>query len=156
MNIWVRRITVVALPLGLLQVQLKVSYSNCPLFFQDHGFGKTWDPASCTGNPACAPLIKEYLKLIREEQARSHVLHKQAKPIFVSKLGKMAQFINNQLSRPDLSLRERFVLLRDQAWFKLQFCAGDRAGDLALTVSQEVKKLHDDSGFALTHTFGKH
>jgi hypothetical protein len=45
-----------------------------------------------------------------------------------------------------LSFREKFTLYRDQAWWKIQFFAGDRAGDLALVVAQEVKILTDGSG----------
>lgn len=54
-----------------------------------------------------------------------------------------------------VSVRERYILLRDQAWFKWQFFAGDRAGDLANLVAQEVKWLRDYSGFVFNHTFGK-
>jgi hypothetical protein len=39
-----------------------------------------------SGNPASAQAVKEYLKLIRVEQAKSHVLPKQAKPIFLTKV----------------------------------------------------------------------
>jgi hypothetical protein len=46
-------------------------------------------------------------------------------------------------------------LYRDQAWWKIQFFAGDRAGDLALVVAQEVKILTDGSGLVFQHTFGK-
>ncbi|VDI37181.1 Hypothetical predicted protein [Mytilus galloprovincialis] len=53
--------------------------------FDDNGFGRYWDIFSKSGNPACAPIVKEYLKLIREEQASAHVLPKQAKPIFFIK-----------------------------------------------------------------------
>jgi hypothetical protein len=38
---------------------------------------------------------------------------------------------------------EKFTLYRDQAWWKIQFFAGDRAGDLALEVAQEVKMVLD-------------
>lgn len=123
--------------------------------FEDTGFGRSWDLDTKSGNPATAPIVKQYLKLIREEQAKSHVLPKQAKPLFIGKLRSISQFIKRELDRPDLTLRERFVLSRDQALFKIQFFSGDRAGDLALVVSQEVKLLNDESGFAFNHTFGK-
>ncbi|XP_061174865.1 uncharacterized protein LOC133184007 [Saccostrea echinata] len=123
--------------------------------FDDYGCGRVWDVVSRTGNPAASPLVKEYLKLIREEQAKVHVLPKQAKPIFLSKVRAIALFIGRELGRSDLSLRERFVLARDQAWIKVQFFAGDRASDLSLVVSQEVKILEDGSGLVFQHTFGK-
>lgn len=102
---------------------------------------------SRTGNPAASPLVKEYLKLIREEQAEAHVLPKQAKPIFLSKIKTIALFIGRELDRSDLSLRERFV--------KVQFFAGDGASDLSMVVSQEVKMLQDGSCLIFQHTFGK-
>jgi len=123
--------------------------------FDDHGFGRVWDSVSLIGNPACAPLVRNYLKLIREEQAQSNVLPKQAKPLFVGKLRSIFRHIDDQLCSKSISLRDRYVLLRDQAWFKLQFFAGDRAGDLSMLVSQQVRSLQDGTGFAVTHTFGK-
>lgn len=39
-----------------------------------------------SANPAASPLVKEYLKLIKEEQAKAYELPKQAKPIFLSKV----------------------------------------------------------------------
>jgi hypothetical protein len=122
--------------------------------FDEKGFGRYWDIVSGTGNPAASPLVKEYLKLIREEQARAHVLPKQAKPIFLSKVGAIALFIDRELRRDDVNVRERYVLFRDQAWLKLQFFTGYRASDLFLTVAQEVKCLADGSGLVFKHTFG--
>lgn len=106
-------------------------------------------------NPATSSKVKEYIKLVKEEQAKAHVLPKQAKPIFITKLRKICNYIVNQLSRPDLPIRQQYVLHRDQAFFKLQFFAGDRAGDLALTITQEIKSLADGSGLVFQHTFGK-
>lgn len=46
-------------------------------------------------------------------------------------------------------------MIRDQAWIKVQFFAGDRPGDLSNVVAQEVKILEDGSGLVFKHTFGK-
>ncbi|CAG2202351.1 unnamed protein product [Mytilus edulis] len=100
--------------------------------FDDNGFGRYWDIFSKSGNPACAPIVKEYLKLIREEQASAHVLPKQAKPIFLSKIKAMCSYIDREIKSP-----------------------GDRASDLSLVVAQEVKVLNDNSGLVFQHTFGK-
>ena len=51
----------------------------------------------------------------------------------------ISSFIDREIKIVSLSLREKFTLYRDQAWWKIQFFAGDRAGDLALVVAQEVK-----------------
>lgn len=123
--------------------------------FEGQGFGRTWDPTGVNGNPAESLDVKKYLKLVQEEQAQAHVLPRQAKPIFMSKLRAMSLFIERELQRVDLSLRERYVLHRDQAYFKLQFFAGDRASDLSIVVTQEIKELSDRSGLVFQHTFGK-
>jgi hypothetical protein len=123
--------------------------------FDDIGLGRDWNIVSESGNPASAQAVKEYLKLIRVEQAKSHVLPKQAKPIFLTKVKAISSFIDREIKIVSLSLREKFTLYRDQAWWKIQFFAGDRAGDLALEVAQEVKILTDGSGLVFQHTFGK-
>lgn len=64
------------------------------------------------------------------------MLPKQAKPIFLSKVKTIALFIDMELRRDDLSVRERYVLSRDQAWLKVQFFTGDRASDLFLVVCE--------------------
>ena len=80
---------------------------------------------------------------------------KQAIPIFLTKIKAICSFISRESSVEALSLKEKFILYRDQAWFKVQFFAGDRARDLANVVSQEVKLLNDGSGLVFCHTFGK-
>lgn len=99
--------------------------------------------------------IKQYVKLIQEEQAAAHVVPKQAKPIFQGKIKRIASYIDNELGRVDILLKERYVLLRNQAWMKLQFFGGNRANDLAMLVGQEVKRLDDNSGLVIKQTFGK-
>ena len=85
------------------------------------GFGKQWDLFQTNGNPAQSVLIKSYLKVIKEEQAKARVLPQQAKPMFMTKLRTVFAYIDRELGRKDLTLREKFVLVRDQAFFKLQF-----------------------------------
>jgi len=123
--------------------------------FEANGFGRNWDILSRSGNPASAPVIKEYLKLIKEEQANAHILPKQAKPIFLNKVKGICSFIDREIRSIGLSVREKYVLYKDQAWMKLQFFAGDRASDLSVTVAQEVKVLNDNTGLVFQHTFGK-
>lgn len=96
-----------------------------------------------------------YLKLIKEKQAKAHVLPKQAKPIFLSNVRAIAIFIDRELKPDDLHVRERYVLFRDQAWLTLQFFTGDGASDFFLVVAQEVKCLADGSGLVFKYTFGK-
>jgi hypothetical protein len=46
---------------------------------------------------ASAQAVKEYLKLIRVEQAKSHALPKQAKPIFLTKVKAISSFIDREI-----------------------------------------------------------
>lgn len=123
--------------------------------FQSVGLGRVWNEAQNLGNPATSEIVKKYIKAVQEEQAKAHIVPKQAKPIFMNKLRSILDYIDRELKRTDLSLKEKFTLYRDQAMFKVQFFAGDRASDVAIILSQEVKKLDDNSGFVFNHTFGK-
>ena len=123
--------------------------------FHRNGLGRSYDEHTKTGNPATSSTVKQYIKCIKEEQAKAHILPRQAKPIFLSKLRKISQFISNQLERTDFTAQDKYILARDQALFKLQFFAGDRASDVGMTMTQEMKILKDDSGLVFNHTFGK-
>jgi hypothetical protein len=125
------------------------------VIFIENGRGKVWCSKLQDGNPANSPLVRAYIKQISEEQAKAQVVPRQAKPMFVTKLRKLVAFIDREIERPDLSVRQRFVLLRDQAFFKMQFFAGDRAGDLARLPGQAIKSLPDGSGLAISHSFTK-
>eukprot|EP00105_Crassostrea_gigas_P037162 XP_019921310.1 PREDICTED: uncharacterized protein LOC105324906 isoform X1 [Crassostrea gigas] len=103
--------------------------------FHEMGCERSWNMALGLGNPAASSQEKDYLKIIQEEQARAHLVPKQAKPIFLTKVKAIVGYIGGRLSMSSVSVRERYILLRDQAWFKLQFFAGDRAGDLANLVA---------------------
>ena len=77
--------------------------------FNKNGRGRTYNDFTEDGNPAASSAIRQYVKCIKEEQAMAHVLPKQAKPIFVSKLKTISQYIIDQLSRPDLTPKERYI-----------------------------------------------
>lgn len=47
------------------------------------------------------------------------------------------------------------MILRDQAWMKIQFFGGNRANDLVMLVGQKVKRLDDISGLVIKQTFGE-
>ena len=48
------------------------------------GKGSSWDSYDNSGNPALSPLLKYYVKLVKEEQANANVLPRQAKPLFLT------------------------------------------------------------------------
>ncbi|KAK3097342.1 hypothetical protein FSP39_008813 [Pinctada imbricata] len=123
--------------------------------FHKQGRGRVFNDFKCQGNPAASSAVKLYLKCIKEEQAKFHVLPKQAKPIFISKLEAISNYIDNRLQCGGVNLTEVFVLSRDQALFKMQFFAGDRASDIGMTMGQEIKILEDGSGLLVNHTYGE-
>lgn len=110
---------------------------------------------SKTGNPVSSVIIRRYLEAVRLEQAVAHVPITQAKPIFLDKLKKINVYITEKMHDHSLKPGKRFVLLRDRAFFTLQFFAGDRASDLGQCLAQEVKKLTVTEGLLFRHTVGK-
>jgi len=103
--------------------------------------GSSWDPFTFSGNPVCSPEVERYLRAVQLEQSKSHVVQKQAKPLFLDKLRSISAHIKDMLKKSHLKASDRYILLRDQAFFKVQYCSGDRANDLELCLSQEVKKF---------------
>ena len=117
--------------------------------FEGLGKGKLWDETAFSGNPLASIKIGKYLEAIQKEQAISHVAIKQAKPLFLDILKLICQHLHERIQEKDISLKEKYVFLRDKAFFKLQFFAGDRAGDLGKCLVQEVKRL--PNGKTLKH-----
>lgn len=123
--------------------------------FKRQGRGETWDEARGVGNPACAVSVKEYLKVVRQEHSQARVTPKQAKPLFLGKLERVCDYLGREILYGELSLGDRFMALRDRAFFCLQFYAGDRAGDLCHLVAQEVRALPEGEGLVIRNTQGK-
>ena len=90
------------------------------------------------GNPAASRVVKDYLAAMRVEQLEARVVPTQADPIFISDLAAIAAFIGQQVNENVLSATQFFVLIRDQAFLKTLFFAGDRAGDLGKVKTQEL------------------
>ena len=62
----------------------------------------------------------------------------RADPFFISDLEAIAAFTGEQASESGLLANQLFVLIRDQAFLKTLFFAGDRAGDLGKVKTQEL------------------
>jgi hypothetical protein len=92
------------------------------------------------GNPTLSIPVRRYVKAISTEQSQAHVTPQQAKPLFLDKLKKIIGFIEREYDRI-ISAREQFSLVRDQAFLKLQFFGGDKAGDLGHLLTQEIFKV---------------
>jgi hypothetical protein len=103
-------------------------------------WGRTLDDASLSGygNPAASPKVKNYLSAIQEEQLKSKTLPTQAEPLFIADLAAISEEILKRLRCTTNSRPQLYILTRDQAFFKIQFFAGDRAGDLGRTKTTEI------------------
>jgi integrase len=107
------------------------------------------------GNPAVSEEVSIYLKQVKVEQSKAHVAPKQAKPLFVSKLRLIALYIDRHLGEAGSNAAQVFTLVRDQAIFKLMFFGGDRAHDVGIMLTQEIRALPNQQGFLIRHTWGK-
>ena len=123
--------------------------------FENDGKGKIYDELRETGNPAYSLKVQKYFKAIQQEQSLARTPVKQAKPIFFDKLRKITDLINLQLADKNNSLALKYILLRDQTFFKVQFFGGDRAGDLSRCVTQEIRRMSNNEGFIFFHHVGK-
>lgn len=63
-------------------------------------------------------------------------------------------YINERLKLASANV-DKFVFLRDKAFFLLQFFAGHRANDLGQVLIQEIKTLLGNTGLLFCHTVGK-
>jgi hypothetical protein len=64
------------------------------------------------------------------EQLQARVQPKQATPFFVDKLDRLSMHIKECMKFPTISPTQRFILARDQAYFKAVFFSGDRPADM--------------------------
>ena len=123
--------------------------------FAEAGLGGEWDDRLGNGNPVSHPSIKNYLKLIKEEQAKARICPKKAVPLFLERLQMIAQFILTQLQSPRTSPISLYILSRDLCFFTTDFFSGDGSSDLGRVLSREVLYFPDSSGLLFNHTFGK-
>ena len=89
-----------------------------------------WDEGHHLGNPACSEEVRGYYLAMEEEQAEAHVAIKQTPPLLPKKLSRLCSFLVRESKKVHISLKERFLLLRDRAMFSIQFFAGGRGLDL--------------------------
>ena len=106
------------------------------------------------GNPAADKSVKDYLCLITADQLPARITPKQATPFFVDKLTQLPFHIDQKLASEDLSPTQRFIVARDQAYFKCVFFSDDRPGDLGVKVP-EILHFPNDDGFLFNHVWGK-
>ena len=108
-------------------------------------------------NPCASADVRNWVKACAREQQRHRVPVKQANPTFSTHLRLLVVEIKLRLSAlpsGEPFVPNRFLLLRDKAFFMIQWYAGDRAGDLGKASAKEVVRLEDGS-LLLNHTVGK-
>ena len=123
--------------------------------FTDAGLGGEWDKRLGLGNPVSHASIKQYLKSVKEEQAKARSRPKKAIPIFLGKLKKIAAYIFAQLSAPPVLPINLYTFSRDLCFFILDFFSGDRSADLGRIMLKEALFFPDKSGILFRQTFGK-
>ena len=70
------------------------------------------------GNPATVKTVKDYLRVVTMEQLQARLQPKQASPFFIDKLDRLVSHIEQSMKSPSTSRTQRFLLARDQAYFK--------------------------------------
>ena len=122
--------------------------------FIEAGRGDVWNDILGVGNPAAHHSVKQYLILMREEQAKARVCPKQAIPIFFEKMTKLCLYLRGFVLSKNTSAVQRYLYARDVAFFCLDFYSGDRGSDLGRIFTKEIVCLSDGDGFLFRHTFG--
>ena len=107
-------------------------------------------------NPVSHPLVKNYLKFVREEQAGLAITPSQAVPIFFGKFQRLIAHLRDLCSSSvSLSSAGKYIVIRDATFFVVDFFNGDRASDLGRLQSCNVFRLRDREGFLLRFTLTK-
>ena len=120
--------------------------------FHTIGRDREWDKRLGLGNPAADKSVKDYLTA---EQLQARVSPKQATPFFVDKLARLSDHIEQQLTSSTITPIQRFILARDQAYFKAVFFSGDRPGDMGHVKVPEILRFPNDDGLLFNHVWGK-
>lgn len=122
-----------------------------------HSIGRDgeWDSRLGLGNPAADKSIKEYLRVVTMEQLQARVRPKQASPFFINKLVRLSAHIDKKLEASTIKATNRFILARDQAYFKAVFFSGDRPGDMGQVKIPEILRFPNNDGLLFNHVWGK-
>lgn len=123
--------------------------------FANAGLGGEWDDRLGIGNPVSHPSIKQYLRCIKEEQAKARSRPKKAIAIFLDKLEQLAVYILTQISTPRILPITLYTFSRDLCFFTLDFFSGDRSSDLGRIMLREALFFPDRSGILFRQSFGK-
>jgi integrase len=107
-------------------------------------------------NPVAHPRVKEYLKFVRTEQANMAITPSQAVPLFFIKFQKLIDYLRKLIGNSQqLSIVNKYMLVRDATFFVIDFFTGDRASDLGRLKTEQVFRLNDREGYLLRFTLAK-
>jgi integrase len=122
--------------------------------FQANGRDAEWDKRLGLGNPAADRSVKDYLRLVAAEQLQARITPQQATLLYVDKLTQLSLHLQRKLETSKSQI-ERFLVSRDQAYFKMAFFSGDRPGDLGQVKVPEILRFPNDDGMLFNHIWGK-
>ena len=123
--------------------------------FKELGRDSQWNDDLNVGNPAAHPTVKKYLLMVLEQQAQERVFSTQAIPIFLDKQRKICLHLREISVGPAIKPCTRYILLRDLAFFSIDFFSGDRRSDLGRVKSSDVLIIPGGKGFIFNKVFGK-
>jgi hypothetical protein len=114
-----------------------------------------WDRHLGLGNPAADRTVRDYLRMVTSEQLHARVTPKQETPFLVDKLVQLALHLDKLSTSSTMSSTQRFLVARDQAYFKAVFFSGDRPGDMGQVKVPEILRFPNDDGLLFNLVWGK-
>ena len=73
----------------------------------------------------------------------------------MEKLAQLSDYIDRNLQSPNITPTQRFILARDQEYFKAVFFSGDRPGDMGPVKVPKILRFPNDDGFLFNPVWGK-
>lgn len=122
--------------------------------FRDAGRTGEWNPATSTGNPASAQLLKRHVKCVIAEQTTAEVVHKQAVPLMFDKLSRLCRHLSYKCYVEQVQTA-KVLYARDCAYFSLLSHSGGRGGDLGLLTSSRIFDMPESQGMLISQIEGK-
>ena len=123
--------------------------------FKESGRGSMWNDELHLGNPAAHSSVKDYYLAVLEEQILARTFPVQTTPLFLDKLSLLSSYLRNLAVSPSLKPSTRYILVRDLAFFSIDFFSGDRCSDLGRVKTRGVLTLPEGKGFLINQVFGK-
>ena len=111
------------------------------------------------GNPASHFSVKENLKenhsLILEEQTITRVFPAQVTPLFMDQLVDVCNHLKQCMAKSGDKPSILCTLVRDLAFFSIDFFSGDRGSDLGRVKASDSLASPENNGYAFNQVFGK-